>query len=447
MTTEPRGAQASMPVAQRRGVAQRLVRLMANLVYREIDISRWEAALAEGPVLAVANHFGGLSDGVLLIDSAPRMPRVVARDVIWKVPVVGRLASAIGMIPVHRAADGARASNDEMFASAYRALGEGAMVLIFPEGVTQDVPYMAEVRTGAARIALGARASGVAGIRILPLGVHYEDKAGFRTRALVNPGAVIDLDAWAAARPGGVRGGADDRAAVLELTTHIDRALRRAAPDFPDWETVDALHQAAEVVLEDVDPQPVAQMRYGDVELLAARLNRLPEPQRGSLVTAGTEYRAALRAAGTSDRAIVAAGAPVPASRRWARDLVLPLFLLPFAVIGLLVAAVPLLLVTAVSKLRVAPAVRATAVPAVALLAFLGEVLLLVWWFASAGGAEAGMAVLLLFPFFVGSLFLAAELVVLVRRRWRSRRRPSPEQLPALQHLRSEVADRAWEAL
>lgn len=149
-----------------------MVRVMANLVYREIEVSHWAPDLAEGPVLAVSNHFGGLSDGVLLIDSAPRMPRIVARDVIWRVPLLGTLATAVGMIPVHRAADGARSNNDQMFAAAYRALGEGGMVLIFPEGVTQDVPYMAEVRTGAARMGLGARESGASGIRILPLGVH-----------------------------------------------------------------------------------------------------------------------------------------------------------------------------------------------------------------------------------------------------------------------------------
>ena len=109
---------------QRGGVPRRLARMAANLVYRDIDVHLPAEPIPDGPVLAVANHFGGLADGVLLVDSAPRMPRVVARDVIWNVPVVGRLATGIGMIPVHKAADGgAKASNDEMFASAYRALG------------------------------------------------------------------------------------------------------------------------------------------------------------------------------------------------------------------------------------------------------------------------------------------------------------------------------------
>ena len=282
----------------------------ANLVYRDIDVHLPAEPIPDGPVLAVANHFGGLADGVLLVDSSPRMPRVVARDVIWKIPVVGHLASGIGMIPVHKAADGgARASNDEMFASAYRALGDGDLVLIFPEGVTQDVPYMAEVRTGAARIVLGARESGVAGIHILPMGVHYENKAGFRSRALVNVGPPIALDQWVRER-GPVVGGADDRDAVRDLTALVNDRLRHVAPNFPDWEQAHALETVSEVLLTDVDPAPSPPMQYGDRELLASRLNRVPEPDRGQLVASGAQYRAALRAAGTSDHAVATATAP-----------------------------------------------------------------------------------------------------------------------------------------
>ena len=178
------------------GVLRRLARMTANLVYRDIDVHVASGPAAGRPILAVANHFGGLADGVLLVDSSPRMPRVVARDVIWKVSLIGRLATAAGMIPVHRAADGgARATNDQMFAAAYDSLREGEVILIFPEGVTQDVPHMAEGKTGAARIAHGARESGVEGICIQPVGVHYENKAGFRSRALVTLGPLIDLDA------------------------------------------------------------------------------------------------------------------------------------------------------------------------------------------------------------------------------------------------------------
>ena len=431
---------------QRGGVARRLSRIAANLVYRDIDVHLPAEPIPDGPVLAVANHFGGLADGVLLVDSSPRMPRVVARDVIWKIPVVGQLASGIGMIPVHKAADGgARASNDEMFASAYRALGDGDLVLIFPEGVTQDVPYMAEVRTGAARIVLGARESGVAGIHILPMGVHYENKAGFRSRALVNVGPPIDLDQWVRER-GPVVGGADDRDAVRDLTALVNDRLRHVAPNFPDWEQAHALETVSEVLLTDVDPAPSPPLQYGDRELLASRLNRVPEPDRGLLVASGAQYRAALRTAETSDHAVATATAPAPRSRAWLRDLVLVVLLAPFALVGLLAAATPLLLVLIASRLRIAPAVRATVVPGLALLLFLGE------WLLFARPSDGGsltieLAALVLFPFFVASLFLVVERVALLWQRWRRRRRPDAAELARLKQMRSEVAGLGWSAL
>jgi 1-acyl-sn-glycerol-3-phosphate acyltransferase len=434
--TRPRGA-----------VPRRLARIAANLVYRDIDVHLPVEAIPEGPVLAVANHFGGLADGVLLVDSAPRMPRVVARDVIWKVPLVGHLASGIGMIPVHKAADGgARASNDQMFASAYRALGERDLVLIFPEGVTQDVPYMAEVRTGAARIVLGARESGVRGIRILPMGVHYENKAGFRSRALVHVGPPIDLDAWVEHR-GRVVGGADDRDAVRDLTALVNDRLRHVAPNFPDWEQAHALETVAEVLLTDVDPAPSPPMQYGDRELLAARLNRVPDPDRDPLVALGDRYRAALRDAGTSDHAVATAANPPPRSWGWLRDLVLVVLLGPFALAGLAAAAMPLLLVLIASRLRIAPAVRATVVPGLALLLFLGEWILFAVQSGEDGSLEIGLAALVLFPFFVAALFLVVERVTMLWQRWRRTRRPPRRELPGLQALRADVSRTGWAAL
>jgi 1-acyl-sn-glycerol-3-phosphate acyltransferase len=433
----------------RRNLAQRLARLAANLVYRDIDLQRSPGIDLDGPILAVANHFGGLADAVLIIDALPRMPRIVARDVIWQVPVVGRLPATIGMIPVHRSADGGRASNDDMFRSAYEALGQDELVLIFPEGVTQDVPHMAQVRTGAARIALGARAAGVQGLRILPIGIHYEDKAGFRTRALVQLGRPIDLDTWAAGQ--GAVAGADDRAAVADLTATVDAALRHAAPDFADWPTAHALHAAAEVVLTDVRPVPAAAVQYGDLEVLAGRLNRCAEPARGSLVEVAARYRQAVRTARTSDLRVAEAAAMSPPAggdrARWLLDLVVAVLLLPYALLGVLVAALPLLAVIIASRLRIAPAVRATLVPGVALLTFLVEWGVFAWQSLRVGGWDTGLAAVLLFPFLVGSLFVVAERAHLLRMRWRSRRSPRGQQQIDLGAMRSEVAERSWAAL
>ncbi len=431
---------------QRGGVLRRLARIAANLVYRDIDVRLPPGLDTAGPVLAVSNHFGGLADGVLLVDSAPRRPRIVARDVIWKVSLVGRLATAAGMIPVHRAADGARrASNDEMFGSAYRSLADGDLVLIFPEGVTQDVPHMAEVRTGAARIALGARAAGVSGMRIVPVGVHYEDKAAFRSRALVNLGEAIDLDAWVDSR-GPVVGGADDRDAVRELTALVDNRLRHVAPNYPDWEQAHALESVAEVLLTDVDPTVAPPVQYGDLALLASRLNRLADPERAELVSAGSQYREALRSARTTDYAVATADAPVR-SWGWALDVALVVILLPFALVGLVISVIPLALVSIASRLRIAPAVRATVVPGLATLLFLIEWGLMAFTRGDDGSVEFGLAAAVLFPFLIAAMLFVAERLSILRMRWLGRRRPRGGELPELVALRDRVAEKAWAAL
>lgn len=437
----PEGGRGRAP----RVLWRRLARGLAALVYRDIDVRVPRDVARGGPVLAVANHFGGLADGVLLVDGLPRMPRIVARDLIWRVPGLGWLATSAGMIPIHRAADGAGTSNALAFASAYDALRDGEVLLIFPEGVTQDVPFMATVRTGAARIALGARSSGVEGIRILPIGIHYEDKAGFRSRALVNVGDPMALDEWAAARSGGAEGGAEDRAAVVDLTADIGARLRRAAPDFPDWSTAQACEVVAEVVLNDVDAASHAAQRYGDRALLAGRMNRLAEPARSAVIEAGHQYGDALKRAHASDRAVVAEGSVRPGT--WLPHALLVAVLLPYALLGLLIAAVPLLLVLLVSKAPIAPAMRATAVPGVALLAFLTEWVLVAWQTTALVGWELGLASIVVFPFLLAVMFYVAERAGVLWRRWRSRPRRDSPQMAHLRELRALTSDAAWRAL
>ncbi|MFI5043182.1 MAG: 1-acyl-sn-glycerol-3-phosphate acyltransferase, partial [Acidimicrobiales bacterium] len=132
------------------GVLRRVARVVVRLVYRRVDILHADRLSAPGPMLVVANHFGGVADAVLVVLASSRRPRIVAADRIWKVPLVGRVLDAIGAIPIHQRRDGAK-GNQDAFASSHRALAEGSQILIFPEGVTSEQPSIAQVRTGAAR--------------------------------------------------------------------------------------------------------------------------------------------------------------------------------------------------------------------------------------------------------------------------------------------------------
>lgn len=417
-------------------IMQRINRALVDVVFREIDVRIHPRANFDGPTICVGNHFGGLADAILIVDSLPRMPRVVARDVIWRIPVAGQVMRALRAIPVHRRADGAVGSNDEMFASCFEALAQGDVILIFPEGVTQEEPNMAPIKTGAARIALGALARGVTDLQIVPVGLHYADKAGFRSSALVNVGAPIDVSVGDAGNPADVRA----------LTDQIAAAMHRAAPDYPDWPTCRLFEEAATVMLNDVDAGSVP-IRYGDRALLADRLYARARDREEIEGAAGSyrEARAPMRLGDLPVRRV--RSAPVARTERsWLLALVLILVLLPYAIAGAALAVIPWLLVRASRLFRLAPAVQASLTPALALLSFGG---LWLWLLIATLGSGPGNVVLavLLPPFFVACTVMVAERAALLWRRWLVRKLPAGPAADALVGHREAVSDVAWAQL
>ena len=61
---------------------------------------------------------------------------------------------------------------------------------IFPEGTTHSDARLRELKTGAARIALGAS---IPSLVIVPTGIYYSAKETFRSDALVLFGAPISI--------------------------------------------------------------------------------------------------------------------------------------------------------------------------------------------------------------------------------------------------------------
>ena len=340
-------------------VLRRVVDAVAWVTWREITIDDL-GATAEGPVLLVANHFGGASDAVVLMSVLPRRPRILADDTIWKVVVARQAMQWIGAIPVHRGHSGTT-DNSDMFSAAHDALADGELVLIFPEGITREEPSIGRVRSGAARIAIGARAAGVRGIRIVPVGLHYEDKAAFRSVVYVREGTPIDLDREVAAAPVDE---ADEREEVDRLTDLIAERLRDTAPDYDDWREARALQMAAEAFLRTLEPDgpvPVG-LRDRMGAWLAGR------PDADEVVTVADAYRTALGQVGATD-AWASRGAG-RLNRRRLLTVAIWLLMLPYALIGLVVWTVPSALTWLTSRIRLAPAVMASVMPFAALVWF-----------------------------------------------------------------------------
>lgn len=421
----PAGGGPSTARGPRERTVQRLGRAAVRGLFAGVEVvhatGEREVAQPDGPQLWVASHFGALSDPIVLLHALPRPPRFLAADGLFRVPVLRWVLRGAGAIPIRRTQDGGGAANEAAFAAAWRALAAGDPVAIFPEGIANDTSQLAPLRTGAARIALGAD---VPGLRIVPVGIHYQDKAALRRRVLVDVGEALDVAAWRrahtrdahAAGAGGAAGvghdaGAvvpEERALVRALTDELERRLRVVAPSFADAAEQHALLAAAGIALRSRGGPAT----FGARADLADALTERPPAAREALVAAVATYQDELDAAGLDDAAVVRR------DRRSYRSLVGTLvvgaLLLPPAILGAVVHAPLALLVWTTGRLRVAPVTAATIRPAVGVVGALATWSAVSWW-AERAGVVDGLAEAVALGVVVLPLWGLAALVVLER--------------------------------
>lgn len=174
-----------------------------------------------GPALLVANHPNSLLDPFLVTIAAGRPVRFLAKAPLLSDPLIGWGVRAVGAIPVYRRMDDPALTdrNEETFSAVHAALGHGSAVGIFPEGISHDQPSLVPLKTGAARIALGAAPLTGRAFPIIPVGLVFEAKAEFRSAAYIVVGEPVPWDDLA-------HEGVNSAPAVRELTKRIDDALR-----------------------------------------------------------------------------------------------------------------------------------------------------------------------------------------------------------------------------
>lgn len=185
-----------------------------------------------GPLILVANHNNALVDALLVGSTVDRVVRLTAKATLLENPLIRVLISAVGVVPLRRRSDeneplnplAAAARNQEAFREVIATLAGGGAVLIFPEGISHSSPQLAPLKTGSARIALQAYVTGVRGIRIVPIGLIFEDKGRPRTDVLVQVGHAVDADEYLAV---------ENTEVVANLTGRIDAALRNVTLNFP----------------------------------------------------------------------------------------------------------------------------------------------------------------------------------------------------------------------
>lgn len=183
-----------------------------------------------GPALFVANHTNSLLDTAFVVVASQRPVRFMAKAPLFTYPGLGWLVKGVGSVPVYRAQDDPKlvAQNLDVFRAVYAAIAQGDAVGIFPEGISHSASHLQPLKTGAARIALGAAAELGRSFPIIPIGMVFADRRTFRSKAGVVVGESCKWNDLAARGP-------KDREAVRELTRRIEASMRTVTLNLHTW--------------------------------------------------------------------------------------------------------------------------------------------------------------------------------------------------------------------
>jgi glycerol-3-phosphate O-acyltransferase / dihydroxyacetone phosphate acyltransferase len=320
---------------ENRGIYSLVRRVLAFALGSFYRIERAGPPLPDGPVVLVGNHPNALIDPGLLIAVSSRPLTFLAKEPIFRLPVLGGLVRALGALPVVRVQDdpSRMRENVEALGAAARGVAAGRAVALFPEGRSHSEPSLAALKTGAARLILQA---GVA-VNIVPVGLTYAEKGRFRSTVRVEFGPSLE-----------VAPGPTEPERVRALTERIAAALRRLTLDLAAWEDLPLIEAAdALYVLATAAPARDAERQRLFARGLA--LFRAEQPERAAALAAEVrsfQRRLALTRADATDLGI--RYRPGTVLRFAARNIVALVLGLPLALLGV-VAFAPAVLVTRVA--------------------------------------------------------------------------------------------------
>jgi glycerol-3-phosphate O-acyltransferase/dihydroxyacetone phosphate acyltransferase len=348
-TRSPVATERPEPASSRRidRAIRALVRLILRVFFRRVEVVGAERIPLGHPMVLVANHVNGLVDPLLILGPLPVWPRLLAKSTLWKNPLVRPWLELERVIPVYRKQDEVdTAQNEATFARCHEVLAEGGAIALFPEGKSHNEPMLQPLKTGLARIVLGAerRFPGL-GTRIVPVGLTFDDKGKFRSRALVQVGEPIDP------APEAELDRSDNPAAVRVLTARVSRGLEEVTINYPAWEAAGLIGRAADL--------------YGRAELDVPRGRRLAErfavhrafvegyeemcrrfPDRVRAVESAVgEYDRLLQTSRLRDDQVASSYTPTPVLRFVARTLLRLLVHLPLAAVGTVLNLLPYYLI------------------------------------------------------------------------------------------------------
>jgi glycerol-3-phosphate O-acyltransferase/dihydroxyacetone phosphate acyltransferase len=202
-----------------------VIRIALKIFFKQIIIRGKENIPMSGPIIVVGNHPNTFMDPILAaLVMLPRQVHFLANGSIFKTAAARMVLNQFNTIPVYRREDITDKRDEKnlaAFQKCFDFLGTGGILLIFPEGNSINERKLRPIRTGTARIALGAEQQHdfQLPLTILPVGLNYSNATRFREEVLINIGKPFNVKEFRSLYED------DPASAVAQLTGKIHEQL------------------------------------------------------------------------------------------------------------------------------------------------------------------------------------------------------------------------------
>ena len=171
-------------------VKQKVIKAFMGGLYRifyRVEIRGAENVAQEGPLIICANHINYL-DAAAIVIFTKRKVRFIAKEDLYRIRILSWLGHIFDVIPVNRGTQ-----DIESMKRCMKALKNGEVLGIFPEGTRKGIAKGGKAKTGAAYMALRT------GTKVVPVGIAGSFK--LFTKVVVNYGKPMDYTEYTSKSP------------------------------------------------------------------------------------------------------------------------------------------------------------------------------------------------------------------------------------------------------
>lgn len=202
-----------------------IVRIALRVFFKHLTVKNLERIPSEGPLIVVANHPNTFMDPMAIACFMKQQVHFLTNGSVFNTPFKRWILRQMNMVPIYRkqdVQDGEKADNTEVFKQCYEFLEKGGTLMIFPEGISLIERRLRPLKTGTARIALGAAAAQNfdSKLKLVSVGLNYSEANRFRSELLISVDEPIEVKEWQEAYE------QDEHKAIKSLTATLEKGLK-----------------------------------------------------------------------------------------------------------------------------------------------------------------------------------------------------------------------------